>query len=977
MPKPRHHERRYFAGLDGIRAVAVTALVASGLGVSALDGGEVGFSVFFALSGYLITDLLLTQIRDGRPDLVAFWCGRASRLLPPLAVMLVVTFAWVTLVGPKWMPGLQDAAISSLASVNNLLIINDSTSYLSQFQPPAAFDHLWALSIVGQFYLAWPLVLFICIRVAPGVNPTTGGRRGLCVVILVLAVVSLAATALLYSEINPVRAYYGTSCRSAEILVGAALAAARPSNRMGGIGGSRTSLVDALGFLGLGAIVAIALAKGAVSPPMFRAGFVVTAFATVPLIIAVTNPATVISKLLGAKAIVWLGVRSYGIFLWHLPVIAVTSPEDFAEPDPLRVAVQLGATLVLAAVSWRYIEQPVRGGWIGRTWARVRDGAERPRRAVQAGLVAAGAVLGVACVGFSGAATSSSEELPAAVETADIRPADGVTYAPHTSCRGVVHIGDAGSAGLVSDELVERDRIAAQYEVAGIGDRHIEVAPTRFISEHFSTEESAEDIVNSMRSDGYGGCWVLALGTDDVASTEGDSSGALKARIDSLMSELEDEKVMWVNLKTQADAGQLADSKMDAWNVALRRACGRYRKMRVFDWAGTAQGSWFEPDGIQLTSRGNRARAVAIATALSDAFSVGEHLHERAGKDCVIDLPAATVRRLTAPPGPFDVSFAGDITPGSSYGLPPDDARPMFSAVRADLSHSDFAVGNLEGTLSKGGASKCGADTSTCFSFQAPPANAKGLRWAGFDLMNVANNHAFDFGPEGQEQTLEALAREDIESTGLPGEVTITDVGSTRVATIGFAPYEWSNLVGDLEREADLIRAARSRSDAVVVIAHLGAEGADQGHTPSGTEYAFGEDRGDTRAFARNAIDAGAALVLASGPHVLRGMERYRGGLIAYSLGNFAGWDNFSTVGPLGVSAMLDVEMSQSGRALGGRVVPLRLVEPGVPTADEDRTAIATMNALSQEDFGADGVHLSRGGEFRLVGERRDPGKAR
>jgi len=235
------------------------------------------------------------------------------------------------------------------------------------------------------------------------------------------------------------------------------------------------------------------------------------------------------------------------------------------------------------------------------------------------------------------------------------------------------------------------------------------------------------------------------------------------------------------------------------------------------------------------------------------------------------------------------IAWAGDITPGSSYGLPPDDGRVLFENVRDEVIGADVAIGNLEGTFSVGGTSKCETE-AVCFSFQAPPENAAALAWAGFDLLNLANNHAFDFGELGQAQTIDALDANDMAHTGRPGRITVVRRRGVRIATVGFAPYPWATDLRDLDAVAELVRRASDEADLVVVLAHLGAEGSDQVHTPVGPELAMGEDRGDTRAFAHVAVDAGADLVLASGPHVLRGIELRNGKLIAYSLGNFAGW---------------------------------------------------------------------------------------
>jgi hypothetical protein len=314
--------------------------------------------------------------------------------------------------------------------------------------------------------------------------------------------------------------------------------------------------------------------------------------------------------------------------------------------------------------------------------------------------------------------------------------------------------------------------------------------------------------------------------------------------------------------------------------------------------------------------------------------------------------------------GTLTIAWAGDMTLGSRYGLPPEGGRALFRELRGRLRAPDLTLGNLEGTLSVGGVSKCGADTATCFSFQAPPANAAALRWAGFDLVSLANNHAFDFGPTGMGQTAAALRAQRISPTGRPGEIAVLRRGGVRVAAVGFAPYPWASDLRDLAWVRALVAEAATRAEIVVVLAHAGGEGADQAHVPAGREVALGEDRGDTRAFAHAAVEAGADLVLASGPHVLRGMERHRGRLIAYSLGNFAGWRNFSPRGTLALSALLTVRVSTAGGLRGGRVTSLRLDGPGAPHLDPTGRAVALMDDLGRADFPGTGVRLRAGGTF-------------
>ena len=312
----------------------------------------------------------------------------------------------------------------------------------------------------------------------------------------------------------------------------------------------------------------------------------------------------------------------------------------------------------------------------------------------------------------------------------------------------------------------------------------------------------------------------------------------------------------------------------------------------------------------------------------------------------------------------MSIAWAGDITLGSRYGLPPDEGRALFSDVRRAVRRADLSIGNLEGTLSVGGASKCGTDAGNCFSFQAPPENARSLRWAGFDVMNLANNHAIDFGTAGQQQTQAALSEHGLAYTGLPGQITVVRRRGLRIATVGFAPYAWTTDLRDLATVRALVRKARSRADLVVVLAHVGAEGDEQTALPYGTEVAMGEDRGDTRVFAQTAVEAGADLVLGSGPHVLRGMEVHRGKLIAYSLGNFAGWHNFSTSGTYALSGLLTVRLSAEGYLRGGRLTPLRLDATGTPAPDPSHESTHLVNQLGRQDFGGNAMRLLPDGSF-------------
>ena len=318
---------------------------------------------------------------------------------------------------------------------------------------------------------------------------------------------------------------------------------------------------------------------------------------------------------------------------------------------------------------------------------------------------------------------------------------------------------------------------------------------------------------------------------------------------------------------------------------------------------------------------------------------------------------AASAR--TQAPSPISFAAVGDMALAPSA----DGGASFFSRVRAALT-GDVVLGNLEGTLATGGYSKCSASSTNCFAFRAPPAYAAVLKRSGFTIVNLANNHALDYGPTGQAQTIAALDHVGLRHTGRPGEITYLRVGAARVAILGFAPYRWAQSLLDLPAAERLVRKASAHADVVLVTMHAGAEGASHEHVRPGTETFLGENRGNAIAFSHAVVRAGADLVVGSGPHVLRGLEWYRGRLIAYSLGNFLGNGTLSIAGPGGISAVLQVRLRRNGAWDGGRIVSVRLVSPGVPVLDQSAAADAEVRSLSKEDFGRNAVRVGENGRL-------------
>ena len=369
-----------------------------------------------------------------------------------------------------------------------------------------------------------------------------------------------------------------------------------------------------------------------------------------------------------------------------------------------------------------------------------------------------------------------------------------------------------------------------------------------------------------------------------------------------------------------------------------------------------------------------RAGAVVVACAFvfSQLVDGGPKPATAARPDVsAVETPAlapkpkpAAVQKSTGPKipeGVVAIVATGDIVMGSTPNLPSDGGRSFFSDVQTDLA-GDVVLGNLEGTLSTGGGSKCGKGSTNCFAFQTPPSYARWLQQAGFTVMNLANNHAYDFGAGGLRQTTDALAGVGLEWTGRPGQITVQKVGGIRIAVVGFAPYPWAQSLTDIAAAKKLVRKAARSADVVVVTMHAGAEGSDRQHVTRGTELFLGENRGDSMRFAHAVVDAGADLVVGSGPHVLRGMEWYKGRLIAYSRGNFAGYKVFSLGGPLSTSGILRVTLRGDGKFEAGRLVPTHLVGPGLPAIDPAEAAHGVVRTLSREDFGARAVKISRDG---------------
>jgi len=406
MPKPIGNSSRYMPGLDGLRAIAVLAVIAYHLNLQWVPGGLLGVTMFFVLSGYLITDILLKQLHPSKKlDLKTFFIRRARRLLPAMFLMIAVVSLWLLISDTDRLLSLKGDIGSALLYISNWYLIFHEVSYFESFGPASPFGHLWSLAVEEQFYLLWPLVLLAVIRFSP--------KRGkLALWTLAAAAVSAGAMILLYQPgVDPSRVYYGTDTRAFALLIGAALAIVWPSWKLSSTLPARSRmLMDAVGTFGFVIILVMINQTNEYDSFLYRGGMVLFSLATAVVVAALAHPASKFANVIGSKVLAWIGVRSYGIYLYHYPIIVLTTPTaESGELHPVRALIQVILTFVLAELSWRFIEEPIRHGALGKIYSLFK------RQTTQRiGLKKASSYLAVLVIVFSSVSCTSSVNLQSA-----------------------------------------------------------------------------------------------------------------------------------------------------------------------------------------------------------------------------------------------------------------------------------------------------------------------------------------------------------------------------------------------------------------------------------------------------------------------------------------------------------------------------------------------------------------------------------
>jgi peptidoglycan/LPS O-acetylase OafA/YrhL len=609
-------------GLDGLRALAVAAVVVYHLGLGWLPGGFLGVEIFVVISGYLIPALLLDEWRErGSISLPSFWGRRARRLLPALFLLLLATLAVATVGFPGEVARLRSDAAAATVYVTNWYLIVGQQPYFETVGRTSPLIHLWSLAIEEQFYLLWPIVLGAVLIVL--------GRIGAFGVAALGAAASVVATFRLYGPgADPSRGSSGTDTRAAGLLAGALLAIVfvpRPSPYGNRSSALRRLLADVVGIAALGAVCAAFALFDETDPLLFQGGMVGLDVATVALIAAVVAPAgRLVPGVLETPPLRWLGTRSYSVYLWHWPIFGFTRPGlDVPLEGAANVALRLGLTVVLAELSYRVVEEPIRHGALGRLWTGWRrDHRGTPRLSLGwlvdvrvAGAFASLAVVSVLLTDVAAATPPPPPaEVPVAVIEGEVTPppddVDASTAPDPSSPAATPTVSAAPSPSVVVPPLA---LVPVERPVVGLGESVlIATAPSIArvvgpIQLDAAIGRQVADDVDALRRRAAKG----KLGNTLILNI-GNNGPIFKRDADAAMELLRDvPTVVWINVAVPREW-------QDRNNRLIASYAERYPNIRLVDWYAASKGhpELFAEDEVHPNREGARLLASLVADAL-------------------------------------------------------------------------------------------------------------------------------------------------------------------------------------------------------------------------------------------------------------------------------------------------------------------------------------------------------------------------
>ena len=575
---------KYIPAIDGLRAVAVIAVMLYHLGVSWIPGGFLGVDLFFVISGYVITRLLLDSIqRSGGLDLRAFYKSRVRRLLPPLVFMIVTTTLFIGVWAPDTIKRLLIDTPFSLTGFMNWWLVFRQQDYFEAIGRPPLLQHTWSLGVEAQFYFIWPLILLLVLRQL--------GRKIIPAAALVIAigsgiallVVSLSIDANSSQTVSHV--YFGTDTHSIGLFLGAALAVNWiPQNLKVDIAKRAQDVIDGIGVFGFLGILSCFLFIDESNPTLYKIAFPLAGLFGCAIIMSIVHPASRFAPLLQGRAILWIGERSYAIYLWHWIVFQVTRPSvDLAGASWALYALRVLIVFALADISLRWVELPFRNGYVESWFRGMKYRAKKVRVRQKATLAASILSILIATSLVSVNAIAVSNENIAKLKMEITSKAEVQTQITNPS-DGLWVVGDSVILGI-RNELSNRRQV-------GLINAHVGRQAPELIA-----------VLNKDKSRMVGAPVIVNMGNNNRLA---------ESEVVSIFEAVKDQpQIIVINTAVPR-------SWKDENNSLIAQVAANYQNVKIVDWNQISEGhpEYFAPDGVHLVPTGINVFVDAVVAEL-------------------------------------------------------------------------------------------------------------------------------------------------------------------------------------------------------------------------------------------------------------------------------------------------------------------------------------------------------------------------